>query len=89
MDNNWIPSASFSRNYRICMRETGRLQRETLKDSGDDCKTTTTTPTPSLILEKDKYDLQNNHEDNNIMDIKDITALTAANNLPTQNHRIL
>ena len=65
------------------------MQRETLKDSGDDCKTTTTTPTRSQTLEKDKYDLQNNHEDNNIMDIKDITALTTANNLPTQNHRIL
>ena len=68
---------------------TERMQHGTLRSSGADCKTTTTTPTPSRILEKDKYDLQNNHEDNNIMDIKDITAFTAANNLPTQNHRIL
>ena len=65
------------------------MQHGTLKGSGADCKTTTTTPTLSRILEKDKYDLQNNHEDDNIMDIKDITALTTANNLPTQNHRIL
>ena len=65
------------------------MQRETLKGSGADCKTTTTTPTPSRILEKDKYDLQNNHEDDNIMDIKDITTLTTTNNLPTQNHRLL
>ena len=65
------------------------MQRETLNDSGEDCKTTTTTPTRSRILKKDKYDLQNNHEDINIMDTKDIIALTTANNLPTQNHRIL
>ena len=64
------------------------MQRETLKDSGDDCKIMTTTPTRSRILEKDKYDLQNNHEDDNIMDIKDITAYSAANTLPTQNCRI-
>ena len=51
------------------------MQRATPKDSGDDCKA------------KDEYDLQDNHEDITIMDTKDITSLTTANNLPTQNHR--